>query len=243
MVDPQTNSFLLLYDDAQAIYKNTQRRKFSFASVGIQAKGRTSIMRINYRNTAEVLALAYEFAKETISPCDADEDGIPVIAPESAGRHGNIPLIKHCRNLKAEIDYIIGCFRQYHDEGIAWKKMAIFYRTKFMGEEAAEKLRNAGIPSEWLQDDSGSRRFDPEENSVKVMTFHKGKGLEFPVVALPGVGYLPLRNYDLSEEARLLYVGMTRSIEHLLLTYHTESAFVQKLLLARKGCGMTSSAL
>jgi hypothetical protein len=62
------------------------RRKFSFASVGIQARGRTTILRLNYRNTAEVLAVAYEFARDILKPEEAEEDGIPMVAPETAGR-------------------------------------------------------------------------------------------------------------------------------------------------------------
>jgi hypothetical protein len=61
MVDPATNSLLVLYDDAQSIYQK-KRRKFNFASVGIEARGRTSVLRLNYRNTAEVLALAVHCA-------------------------------------------------------------------------------------------------------------------------------------------------------------------------------------
>src|SRR5690606_29003502 len=51
MVDPSTNSLLVLYDDAQSIYEPARRRKFSFSSVGIQAQGRTTILKYNYRNT------------------------------------------------------------------------------------------------------------------------------------------------------------------------------------------------
>src|SRR5690606_24185317 len=54
MVDPSTNSLLVLYDDAQSIYTRS-RGKFSFASVGIQARGRTTILKLNYRNTDEVI--------------------------------------------------------------------------------------------------------------------------------------------------------------------------------------------
>jgi hypothetical protein len=233
MIDPQTNSLLLLCDDAQSIYGNTRRSKFSFASVGIQARGRTSILRINYRNTAEVLAVAYEFSKEALNPHEADEDGIPVIAPESAGRHGVIPLISHCANLKAELDYIIECFRQCHDEGISWREMAVIYRARFMGVEAVDRFQRAGIPVEWLQESSQTRHFNSSSDSIKVMTLHSSKGLEFPVVAIPGIGYLPLKDFDSAEEARLLYVGMTRSMDRLLMTYHTESAFAQKLVEAR----------
>ncbi len=234
MVDPQTNSLLLLYDDAQSIYGNTRRRKFSFASLGIQAQGRTSILRINYRNTSEVLSVAYEFAKEVLNPHDADEDDIPVVAPESAGRHGIIPLITRRANLNAELDYIVDCFRQYHDEGIRWRDMAVIYRVRFMGEETVEKFRRAGIPVEWLQESNRSRHFNVSSESVKVMTLHSSKGLEFPVVAIPGIGFLPWKDLDPAEEARLLYVGMTRAMDHLVMTYHSESVFAQKLVDAHK---------
>ena len=53
---------------------------------------------------------------------------------------------------------------------------------------------------------------------VKVMTCHKSKGLEFPVVFLPGVndGLLPHSKSDNeNEERRLLYVGMTRAEKEL----------------------------
>ena len=39
MVDPETNSLLLLYDDAQSIYKKKSGLGFTLSSVGIQAKG------------------------------------------------------------------------------------------------------------------------------------------------------------------------------------------------------------
>lgn len=81
MVDPDTNSVLLLYDDAQTIYGHDAKRKFSFASVGIQAQGRTTILRLNYRNTYEVLATAKAFAQELLTATDADDDHVPVVIP------------------------------------------------------------------------------------------------------------------------------------------------------------------
>lgn len=64
MIDPDTNSLLLLYDDAQAIYKKKSGLDFTLSSVGIQARGRTSILKLNYRNTREILHFAFDFAKE-----------------------------------------------------------------------------------------------------------------------------------------------------------------------------------
>ncbi len=63
-----------------------------------------------------------------------------------------------------------------------------------------------------------------ESGALRLMTLHGSKGLEFPVVFLAGVkaGTLPLesqgRPADLEEERRLLYVGMTRAREELVLT-------------------------
>ncbi len=64
-----------------------------------------------------------------------------------------------------------------------------------------------------------------EDRGVSVMTLHSAKGLEFPVVVVSGLeeGLLPHFNArevaeDIEEERRLLYVGMTRAKERLLLT-------------------------
>jgi hypothetical protein len=234
MVDPSTNSVLVLYDDAQSIYTDKAKRKFSFASVGIQAKGRTTILRLNYRNTTEVLAIAYEFAREFLTPEDADEDGIPLIRPESGGRSGLAPSLERFQTLKEEAEFIARQFSKFNQEGRPWKDMAVVYRSSFVGEEVTSRLRASGIPVQWLGDRSGKRGYQPGEDSVKVMTMHSSKGLEFPVVAIPGLGFLPGPERDSQEEARLLYVGMTRAMEQLLLTWHKPSAFVERLIEARK---------
>jgi hypothetical protein len=81
-----------------------------------------------------------------------------------------------------------------------------------MGEKAFQQLQQAGLPVDWLNQSSSSRNFDPSTPSTKLMTMHASKGLEFPVVFIPGVGYLPNRYNDVVDEARLLYVAMTRAI-------------------------------
>jgi DNA helicase-2/ATP-dependent DNA helicase PcrA len=89
---------------------------------------------------------------------------------------------------------------------------------------------------------------DAGENAVVLMTMHSAKGLEFPVVFIPGMedGLFPgWRSYDkpdgVEEERRLCYVGMTRAMERLYLTsaqvrtlygktdYTKESLFLREL--------------
>ncbi len=69
------------------------------------------------------------------------------------------------------------------------------------------------------------------------MTMHSSKGLEFPVVIVAGVGTLPRE--EAVEDARLLYVAMTRSTERLLLTAHKRSAFTEGL----EGAGAITSPM
>jgi superfamily I DNA and RNA helicase len=66
MIDPSTNSLLVLYDDAQNINGSASRRKFTWKSLGVQAQGRTTILKLNYRNTLEILSVARAFANELL---------------------------------------------------------------------------------------------------------------------------------------------------------------------------------
>lgn len=229
MVDPDSNSVLVLYDDAQSLYGPRKRLGFSFSQVGIQARGRTTILGLNYRNTAEVLAVAYEFAREVLTPAEAEEDGIPLISPQSAGRHGAVPEILRFPSMSRELRFVVERLRAFHDAGIAWRDMAVIYRTEYMGKPVVERLEQVGIPVEWLGRSRAHRRFQPGDDSIKVMTMHSSKGLEFPVVIIPGLDQMPHPQEDEASEARLLYVAMTRAMNHLVLTHHADSLFADRV--------------
>lgn len=73
--------------------------------------------------------------------------------------------------------------------------------------------------------EAGENQADQFTDSVQMMTLHSAKGLEFPVVFLAGMeeGLFPhkmsLEEGNLEEERRLCYVGITRAMETLYLTY------------------------
>ena len=67
--------------------------------------------------------------------------------------------------------------------------------------------------------------YDPTANTIKVMTMHVSKGLEFPVVAVMGVGQMPRADEEAADEARLFYVAATRSTHKLMVTVAGQGAF------------------
>jgi len=74
--------------------------------------------------------------------------------------------------------------------------------------------------------DAGERQAEEHEDSVQLMTLHTAKGLEFPLVLMAGMeeGLFPHQMsmedpVRLEEERRLCYVGVTRAMEQLVMTY------------------------
>ena len=215
MVDPATNSLLVLYDDAQSIYERTQKKNFSFKSVGIQAQGRTTILKINYRNTRQILQTASLVAADLLTAEDKDEDGVPLLKPVSCGRDGEAPLIIRLPALREEVAQVAELLATAHREGHAWADMAILCRHHSEMDMCAEFLRKRKLPHQLRRNSSSV--YDPAHDSIKVMTLHVSKGLEFPVVALVGAGRMPAEGEDEREEARLFYVGATRATQRLVI--------------------------
>ena len=214
MVDPATSCLLVLYDDAQSIYERTQKKNFSFKRVGIQAQGRTTILKINYRNTLQILQTASLVAADLLTAEDKDDDGVPLLKPVSSGRDGEAPLIIRMPTLREEAAQVVDLLSTAHREGHAWGDMAILCRHWSDMDLCADALARRGLPHQ-VRKKTG--QFDPAQNNIKVMTLHASKGLEFPVVGLVGVGHMPAEGEDEREEARLFYVGATRATQRLVI--------------------------
>lgn len=74
--------------------------------------------------------------------------------------------------------------------------------------------------------------YHPGADAIQVMTMKVSKGLEFPVVALPGVGHMPAKGEDEQDAARVFYVAATRATQLLVIGVGGESKFGDKFTLA-----------
>lgn len=228
MIDPTTNSLLLLYDDAQSIYRK-QSLKFPLSTAGIQARGRTTILKLNYRNTREILTFAYDFAKDFLQAHEADDDHIPLIEPEVAGVNGPTPAFRLRQSTEDEARYIAHCVNRWREDGSELNSIAIIYTHNAQGKRFHRALQEAGIPSRCLQDAAAKREYDPMANEVILLSRQSSKGLEFDTVLLCGLGELADHKEQHAQETRLLYVGMTRARRRLMITSSRLNAYTKRL--------------
>jgi superfamily I DNA/RNA helicase len=228
MIDPNTNSLLVLYDEAQNINGSVSRRKFTWKSLGIQAQGRTTILKLNYRNTLEILAVARSFANELLDADAGDDDGVPLIAPESAGRRGALPELIRVEHARDELPSLLQHIRDEQAHGRRLDDIAVLYRYGWQGDKLREALTRADIPWRAAEGKDKGSLFVVKD-CVKLVTMHSSKGLEFPMVIIPYLGQMPKAGEDESREARLLYVAMTRATERLLLIHHEDSVFSKRI--------------
>jgi hypothetical protein len=227
MVDPATNSLLVLYDDAQSIYQK-KRRRFNFASVGIEARGRTSILKLNYRNTAEVLSLAVSCAERLLDRGEEPDSDVQTVRPATAGRRGPLPVLVEATTEQQEAELLAQRVAAALERGVAANEIAVLCRTKYLMPTIERALARKKIAFQSMSQ-LKVRDFEWNGPSVKLVTLHSSKGLEFPVVFVAGLQAMPYKDEPLDEEVRLLYVGMTRANQELVLSTHGDSAIVQRV--------------
>jgi superfamily I DNA/RNA helicase len=62
-----------------------------------------------------------------------------------------------------------------------------------------------------------SADYNARTDAIQVMTMKVSKGLELPVVALPGVGHMPVPGEDEKEASRVFYVAAARATQRLVM--------------------------
>jgi len=227
MVNPTTKAFMIAYDDMQAIYKARKRPVWS--QLGIEAKGRTTVLKINYRNTAQILGFARRFAADVISaPGTTADDEHAVLLPEDAGRQGLEPQLRQCVSVEAEAHCVAEWLIGQQHAGYEWPQLAVLYPEHWIGEIFARVLTKHGVPLDVAK--ANGNRILRSRCAVRLLSMHSAKGLEFPCVAIAGLGTLGRHGEPIEDNIRLTYVAITRATHETLLTYSNVSPLVERLI-------------
>ncbi len=220
LLNSEDDDLLIVADAAQNIF----RRKFSWRQAGIHAQGRTRILRTNYRNTRQILEFANKFL---MSGTTLFEDAVPdmedenaVIPPESASRSGPDPTLIIAKDGDDEIRETVRAVKKLLGKQAGPRKVAVLYSASRSGKASSasalfEALERHDIGVFWMTDPKDKQakdRLAETRETVILTTIHSSKGLEFPSVVLFN---LENPREDVETNRKLIYVGMTRAMDHL----------------------------
>lgn len=225
------NDIFIVGDSHQRIYKN----KAVLSKAGINIRGRSTYLKINYRTTEEIRKYAFAFLKG-ISFDDLD-DGYDDGKQCQSLTHGNQPEVVNFKSAAEEFDYIVTTIKKLTEQGVDLKDICIVARTHKLLDDYISQFTSSGIKTYEIK---RSRLDDRSFDGVRIATMHRVKGLEFHYVLVVAVNQriLPLtpainRTDAVSEEESitsekcLLYVALTRAQKGAYITsYGTPSEFL-----------------
>ncbi|GIU84899.1 MAG: DNA helicase [Acidimicrobiales bacterium] len=224
--------FVVTKDVAQNIY----RRSTVWNPPGQSARGRTIILRSNYRNTMEILQFAHGFLSRGVAiDAQADHETEDVIIPpEACAQKGPEPEVVQVPNQWSEVDFIVEQAIAAHKEGIEWGDMAVLCHQKKWQGMLYAACRRRNIPyffAAW--NDNAKREVVQHTDKLRCFTYHSAKGLEFPLVFVADVNSVRATDPDELEAARsLVYSALTRATHRLVVTVRGEGPIGAELLAA-----------
>ena len=220
LADNRPDSLFFAGDLGQRIFGTP----FSWRSLGVDVRGRSHILRINYRTSHQIRRQADRLLPNEL----ADVDGITERrAGTISAFNGPEPSIRVLQSPDHEARTVAEWLTARRREGCEPGEMAMFVRSDGELARAMDALRRAGLPAVTLDGESRSG-----SGHVVVGPMHLAKGLEFRAVVVAACDdeVLPLQSRivtvadeaDLEDtyttERYLLYVACTRARDHLLIT-------------------------
>lgn len=226
------NDVFIVGDAHQRIYRNRP----TLSKCGLNVRGRSSILKINYRTTEEIRR--YAFALLNGISFDDLDDGIDLGDRCQSLTHGERPEIKEFKDANAELSFLIEEISNLQKNGIALSNICVVARTKKLVDDYIAQFTKAGIRSYAIKrNKTDDRNFD----GLRVATMHRVKGLEFQYVFVAAVNsrVIPLpsainktdavsKAETMTSEKCLLYVALTRAQKGAYITsYGKKSEFLK----------------
>ncbi|KZY58443.1 hypothetical protein A3736_00095 [Erythrobacter sp. HI0063] len=206
------DALFLAGDIGQRIF----RLPFSWAKLGLDIRGRSHSLRVNYRTSHQIRAMADRLLPPAITDLDGVEEGrrgtVSIF-------DGPVPEVRLVDDTEAEADFVSNWLQRCMTSGIPAKQIALLVRGPDQLERARKVAENAVAAS-------------PDLEPPIVTVMHDAKGLEFRAVAvmacdedvipdpqrLASIGDVAEMESVYETERHLLYVACTRARDQLLVT-------------------------
>ncbi len=214
------NALFFAGDIGQRIFQ----QQFSWKSLGVDIRGRSRTLRVNYRTSHQIRSQA----DRLLGPEMTDADGNKEDRSDTVSVfNGPPPVIRTFQTEADEIAAVGGWIAEIVQSGVQPHEIGVFVRSAAQIERAQAAARDAGIPTRILDE-----HVETTSGQLSICTMHLAKGLEFRAVAVMACDdeVIPLQerietvgdDADLQEvyntERHLLYVACTRARDHLLAT-------------------------
>jgi superfamily I DNA/RNA helicase/mRNA-degrading endonuclease RelE of RelBE toxin-antitoxin system len=214
------NRLLFAGDVGQRIFQ----QPFSWKALGVDIRGRSTSLRINYRTSHQIRMQADRLLGLQVSDVDGNvEDRRGTVSLFN----GPVPIIKILGTAAEETKIVGEWLKSKTGEGVQPHEVAIFVRSSAELERATAAANHAKLPLKLLDEN-----VETAAGKISIGTMHLAKGLEFRVVAVMACDdeIIPLQerietvtdDADLEDvyntERQLLYVACTRARDQLLVT-------------------------
>ena len=214
------NSLFFAGDLGQRIFQ----QPFSWKSLGVDVRGRSSMLRINYRTSHQIRTQADKLLGPEVSDVDGNTE-------ERRGTistfNGPPPDIMVLDTPQEEIKAVGEWLAERTKKGVVPHEIGVFVRSAAQLDRARAAVEYARLPYKVLDDN-----LETITGRASIGTMHLAKGLEFRTVVVMACDddVIPLQerieaiadDADLEEvyntERHLLYVACTRARDHLLVT-------------------------
>lgn len=214
MVPRGSNDLFFVGDGHQRIYR---RHRAAMSRCGIDIRGRSRKLYLNYRTTEEIR----KQAAALLEGCEVDDldDG-----QDEGGRYkslsrGDPPIVETKRDFEEALDRagdLIDAWSKPAVDAPARSACVIASRRKDRDAVAAY-FRHRGVRIRVVEADE---RDDPSDTSLRLATMHRAKGLEFDQVVVLGTSEMLGPVESTGDARKLLYVALTRAKGRAALILH-----------------------
>jgi superfamily I DNA/RNA helicase len=219
IVPDRPDALFFAGDIGQRIFQ----QPFSWKGLGIDVRGRSFTLKVNYRTSHQIRRMADSLLPGNVRDVDGEEDQRKGTVSVFDGVE---PIVVVAPTPEAEIISAAAFLKSLIDKGVSPSEIGIFCRSNDEMARAAKVAEKAGVAT------VSALHTEPKSKAVLIGTMHLAKGLEFKAVLVIACdeGVLPLGariadvadEFELDEvvatERQLLYVAATRARDHLFVS-------------------------